>query len=293
MGCALVVADFVRKCVVGGRLAVLSNDAEPKEFEVEIRVGTVIGYPSVAAIVRGIADDEDDQVCAVAVPAVVDFVHVAFGVRVGAVTKADAGSIRQAQEVFPHIRVLGISRLVLVDESQTRCDSGVVVYPVGIVDREFEEKVDVSRCLPSRRSVGNQDIDHIAGVRGGSRRFGIVGSRLVRILRAVELFVDELILPAHEVPPTLGVPAKLRRVVLVDGRHSVSERTYLVEIDAVADVAQHVRALDDQGGLRVRCFVSCVDACEAVFVILDADADEDNCGARRRPGCPGRRRECE
>ena len=54
VGCALVVTDFVRKCVVGGRLAVMGNDAESEALEVVVRVAFVRRKPSDAADLLGV-----------------------------------------------------------------------------------------------------------------------------------------------------------------------------------------------------------------------------------------------
>ena len=67
---------------------------------------------------------------------------------------------------------------------------------------------------------------------------------------------------------------------MVDSGQSVSERMDLVDLGAEANRAQHVRALDDQRDLRIRCVVPCVEAEEVLIVVLDIDAGESDDGTR-------------
>ena len=209
---ALVVAEFVCKGEVIDRLAVVGDDAEAESrlHGSEPRIVERRNPGDAAGAVGLCGDNQDHQVRAMAIAEAVDLVHVTCGVRAATVGEAKGGIEGQAIEVYSHIGVLGIAHLVLVNESQTKPNPGIGVCPVGVVDCELDEGVDVSR-RPSRcRRIGDKDIDFVAGVSTDVRRCGVAARCRIRNLlmhQLVPVFQKLLLFFADELPPSLRMLA--------------------------------------------------------------------------------------
>ena len=194
------------------RLAVVGDDAESASRQHGTEPGIVErrNPGDAAGAISLCGDNQVHQVRAMAIAEAVDLVHVACGVRAATVGPAKGRIERQAIEVYSHIGVLGIAHLVLVNEPQTESNPGIGVCPVGVVDRELDEGVDVSRRPSYCRRIGDKDIDFVAGVSTDVRRCGVAARCRIRNLLMHQFIpVLQKLLPffADELPPSLRMLA--------------------------------------------------------------------------------------